>query len=586
MAESERKTRRKKGKIARFASYYKPHLPLFILDMVCATLIAVADVLFPMASRRAMYELLPDGQFSAFFWLMGALVLMYLIRSVMQYIVTYFGHTLGVRIEADMRRDLFTHMQSLSFSFYDKSRTGQLISRVVGDLFEISELAHHGPEDIFISALTLLGSFAFMLALSWKLSLVLIVVIPVLLVFTLRKRLHMSKASKEVKKKLALINADIESSISGIRVAQAFANEQHEIAKFNEGNARFEAAKSSYYKVMAEYFSGMEFITRILNVIVIAVGGGLIMAGDMDIATLITFLLFVSEFLQPIRRITTFMEQYSSGMAGFERMIELLDTEPDIADDPDAKPMENVQGDIRFNDVTFAYDDGVTVLSHVNLHIRKGEKLALVGPSGGGKSTLCQLIPRFYEPVSGSITIDGQDIRKVTLRSLRSNIGIVQQDVFLFAGTIKDNIRYGKLDATDEEIYEAARRAEIHDFIMTLPKGYDTFVGERGIMLSGGQKQRISIARIFLRNPPILILDEATSALDTETEVKIQDALDRLAAGRTTLVIAHRLSTIKNADEIIVIDDEGIAERGTHKELLERDGAYAALYKAQFAMNS
>ena len=585
MTESERKTRKKKGKIARFAAYYRPHLPLFVLDLVCATLIAAVDVLFPMASRKAMYQLLPDGQFSAFFWLMGGLVLLYVLRSIMQYVVTYFGHTLGVRIEADMRRDLFTHMQSLSFSFYDKSRTGQLISRVVGDLFEISELAHHGPEDLFISALTLAGSFAFMLALSWKLSLVLIVVIPVLLVFTLRKRLNMAKASKEVKKKLAVINADIESSISGIRVAQAFANEHYEIEKFNEGNSMFEAAKSGYYKVMAEFFAGMEFITRILNVIVIAVGGALIMAGDMDLATLITFLLFVSEFLQPIRRITTFMEQYSSGMAGFERMIELLDTEPDIADAPDAVPLENVKGDIRFHDVTFAYDDGVTVLSHVNLHIRQGEKLALVGPSGGGKSTLCQLIPRFYEPVSGSITIDGRDIRTVTLNSLRSNIGIVQQDVFLFAGTIKDNIRYGRLDATDEEIIEAAKNAEIHDFIMSLPKGYDTFVGERGIMLSGGQKQRISIARIFLRNPPILILEEATSALDTETEVKIQDALDRLAAGRTTLVIAHRLSTIKNADEIIVIDDEGIAERGTHAELLEKDGVYAALYKAQFAMN-
>ncbi|MGI6150329.1 MAG: ABC transporter ATP-binding protein [Christensenellales bacterium] len=553
--------------------------------MICATLIAAVDVLFPMATRHALYQLLPNRDYNAFFWLMGVLVLAYVIRSVMQYVVTYFGHVLGVRMEADMRRDLFAHMQTLSFSFYDKSRTGQLISRVVGDLFEISELAHHGPEDVFISALTVIGSFAFMVSLSWKLSLVLLVVIPILLLFTIRQRVRMAKASKEVKKKLALINADIESSISGVRVAQAFANEQHEIEKFNEGNSKFEASKSVYYKVMAEYQAGMEFITRILNVIVIAFGGALIMAGDMDLATLITFLLFVSEFLQPIRRITAFMEQYSSGMAGFERMIELLDTPPDIADAPDAVPLENVKGEIRFNDVTFAYDDGVTVLSNVNLTIKHGEKLALVGPSGGGKSTLCQLIPRFYEPVSGSITIDGMDIRDVTLSSLRANIGIVQQDVFLFAGTIKDNIRYGNLNATDEEIVQAAKSAEIHDFIMSLPKGYDTFVGERGIMLSGGQKQRISIARIFLRNPPILILDEATSALDTETEVKIQEALDRLSAGRTTLVIAHRLSTIKNAGEIIVIDDEGIAERGTHAELLKKDGAYAALYKAQFAMH-
>ncbi len=584
MAQSK-KNQRKKGKLARFLSYYKPHLPLFLVDMACATLIAGVDILFPMASRHAMYQLLPDRDYSSFFWLMGILVLAYIVRSAMQYVVTYFGHVLGVRMEADMRRDLFSHMQTLSFRFYDKSRTGQLISRVVGDLFEISELAHHGPEDIFISALTLTGSFAFMASLSWKLSLVLILVLPVLLIFTLRQRVRMARASKEVKSKLALINADIESSISGVRVAQAFANEKHEIEKFNRGNSKFETSKTFYYKVMAEYQAGMEFITRILNVIVIAVGGTLIMMGDMDIATLITFLLFVSEFLQPIRRITTFMEQYSSGMAGFERMIELMDTPPDIADTPGATPLKNVKGEIRFNDVTFAYDGEVTVLSRVNLTIKNGEKLALVGPSGGGKTTLCQLIPRFYEPVSGSITIDGKDIRDVTLSSLRANIGIVQQDVFLFAGTIKENIRYGNLNATDEQVVQAAKSAEIHDFIMTLPKGYDTNVGERGIMLSGGQKQRVSIARIFLRNPPILILDEATSALDTETEVKIQDALDRLSAGRTTLVIAHRLSTVKNADEIIVIDDEGIAERGAHLELLEKGGAYAALYKAQFAIH-
>lgn len=580
-----KKNHHKKGKLARFLSYYRPHLPLFLTDMVCATLIAGVDIMFPMASRHAMYQLLPNRDYSSFFWLMGILVLAYIVRSAMQYVVTYFGHVLGVRMEADMRRDLFSHMQTLSFRFYDKSRTGQLISRVVGDLFEISELAHHGPEDIFISALTLIGSFAFMAALSWKLSLVLILVLPVLLIFTLRKRVRMARASKEVKSKLALINADIESSISGVRVAQAFANEKHEIEKFNQGNSKFETSKTFYYKVMAEYQAGMEFITRILNVIVIAVGGALIMMGDMDTATLITFLLFVSEFLQPIRRITTFMEQYSSGMAGFERMIELMDTPPDIADTPGATPLKNVRGEIRFNDVTFAYDGEVTVLSRVNLTIKSGEKLALVGPSGGGKTTLCQLIPRFYEPVSGSITIDGKDIRDVTLSSLRENIGIVQQDVFLFAGTIKENIRYGNLNATDEQVVQAARSAEIHDFIMTLPQGYDTNVGERGIMLSGGQKQRVSIARIFLRNPPILILDEATSALDTETEVRIQDALDRLSAGRTTLVIAHRLSTVKNADEIIVIDDEGIAERGTHAELLEKGGAYAALYKAQFAIH-
>ena len=584
MTQSNKK-QHKKGKLARFLSYYKPHLPLFLADMTCATLIAGVDVLFPMASRHALYQLLPNKDYGSFFWLMGILVIVYVIRSFLQYVVTYFGHVLGVRMEADMRRDLFSHIQTLSFRFFDKSRTGQLISRVVGDLFEIAELAHHGPEDTFISAITIIGSFCFMVTMNWKLTLVLVVVIPILLVFTLRKRLSMSKASKEVKSKLALINADIESSISGVRVAQAFANEKHEIDKFNDGNTKFKTSKTYYYKVMAEYQAGMEFITRILNVVVIAVGGALIMIGDMDIATLITFLLFVSEFLQPIRRLTAFMEQYSSGMAGFERMIELMDTPPDIADSEGATPLKDVRGDIRFDDVTFTYDGDVTVLSHVNLDIKHGQKLALVGPSGGGKSTLCQLIPRFYEPVSGSITIDGRDIKDVTLSSLRENIGIVQQDVFLFAGTIKENIRYGNLNATDDEVIEAAKNAEIHDFIISTPDGYDTYVGERGIMLSGGQKQRVSIARIFLRNPPILILDEATSALDTETEEKIQDALDRLSEGRTSLVIAHRLSTIKNADEIIVIDDEGIAERGTHSVLMEKDGEYATLYKAQFAVH-
>jgi len=578
------KKQAKKGKLARFLSYYKPHMPLFLLDMFCATFIAVVDIMFPMATRLAMNDLLPGKNFSAFFWLMGALVAAYIIRSAMQYVVTYFGHVLGVRMEADMRRDLFSHMQTLSFRFFDKSRTGQLISRVVGDLFEISELAHHGPEDVFISALTVAGSFVFMAILNWQISLVLLVVLPILMWFTLHQRVKMSKASKEVKSKLAVINADIESSISGVRVAQAFANERHEIAKFAEGNSEFQDSKTYYYKVMAEYQAGMEFMTHILNVVVIAVGGVLILYGRMDITTLVTFLLFVSEFLQPIRRMVSFMEQYSAGMAGFERMIELMDTPPDIADSPGAAPLENVRGDIRFTDVTFAYDNEVTVLSHVNLFIKHGEKLALVGPSGGGKTTLCQLIPRFYEPVSGSITIDGREIKSVTLSSLRENIGIVQQDVFLFAGSIKENIRYGKLTATDEEVVMAAKNAEIHDFIMSLPDGYDTNVGERGIMLSGGQKQRVSIARIFLRNPPILILDEATSALDTETEVKIQDSLDKLSSGRTTLVIAHRLSTVKNADEIIVIDDEGIAERGTHADLLKKGGEYAALYKAQFAI--
>ena len=571
-------------KIKKFCSYYKPHLPLFLLDMACATVIAAVDLLFPMVTRYALSELLPKGLAGTFYLLMGTMVLAYVLRTAMQYVVTYFGHFLGVRMETDMRRDLFAHMQTLPFRFYDKARTGQLMNRVVGDLFEITELAHHGPEDLFISLLTLIGAFLMMLSINWKLALVLIVIIPLIVAFTMRQRGRMSKASKEVKKKMASINADIESSISGIRVAQAFSNQDYEIEKFEAGNTAYQNSKKLYYKAMSTYQSGMEFMSNLLYVIVIGVGGALILAGEMDLTEMITFNLFVNAFLQPIKRLAAFMEQYSAGMAGFERMIELLDVEPDIKDAPDAQPLTDVRGEIRFDDVTFSYDEGVNVLSHVNLNIRPGEKLALVGPSGGGKSTLCQLIPRFYEPVSGTISIDGKDVRSVTLASLRNSIGIVQQDVFLFAGTIRDNIRYGKLDATDEEIVLAAKRAEIHEFIMTLADGYDTFVGERGILLSGGQKQRISIARIFLRNPPVLILDEATSALDTETELKIQKALDSLAAGRTTLVIAHRLSTIKNADEIAVISDEGIAEMGTHEELLKKGGMYAELYQAQFAI--
>ena len=577
------KTKNKPGKLIRFLRYYKPHLPLFLADMFCAALIAAVDLLFPMASRLILNDLLPRGDYATFFLVIAVLIAVYVFRSAANYVVAYLGHVLGVKMEADMRHEVFSHLQCLSFSFYDKSRTGQLMSRVVGDLFEITELAHHGPEDVFISALTVLGSFVFMLALNWKLAIILMVIIPILLVFTIKLRRKMAVASTGVKRTMAVINSDIESSISGIRVSQAFANEDQEIEKFDQGNEGFKSAKKIYYKVMATYNTGMEFLMHILHVVVIAVGGLLIMAGEMDLATLVTFLLFVSAFLQPIRRITNFMEQYSAGMAGFERMLELLDTEADIKDAPDAKPIENVRGDIAFESVSFSYDGGANVLTNLSLTVPAGKKLALVGPSGGGKTTLCQLIPRFYEPTAGRITVDGRDIRTITLASLRKNIGIVQQEVFLFAGTIRENISYGNPRATEAQIIQAAKLAEIHDFIMGLPNGYDTFVGERGIMLSGGQKQRISIARVFLVNPPILILDEATSALDTETELKIQSALDRLSHGRTTLVIAHRLSTIKNADEIIVIGDEGIVEKGTHRQLLEKDGVYAGLYKAQFS---
>ena len=515
-----------------------------------------------------------------FFAVIGALVAAYLIRAGFQYFVNYWGHVLGAYMEADMRRDLFRHLQKLPFRFYDKNRTGQLMSRVVNDLFEVVELAHHGPEDLFISLVTLVGAFIILLTIQWKLALVVFALVPLIVWFTAWRRRKMSAASRQVKEQTAGINADIESSISGVRVAKAFNNETYEYEKFEKGNARYRNAKKGFYRQMGIFQSGMDFLTSIMNVAVIAFGGALIMSSQLDYIDLLTFTLYVGTFLQPIRRLSSFVEQYTVGMAGFGRFQDLLAVEPDISDAPGAAPLKDVRGDIRFEDVTFSYDEGINVLAGVNLSIRAGQTVALVGPSGGGKSTLCHLIPRFYEPTAGRITIDGWDIRGVTLQSLRDSVGIVQQDVMLFAGTILDNIRYGRLDATDEEVMEAARQAEIHEDILSMPDGYQTYVGERGIMLSGGQKQRVSIARIFLKNPPVLILDEATSALDTVTEAHIQAAFDKLAKGRTTLIIAHRLSTVRHADEIAYIDSVGVRETGTHEELMAAEGLYARLYAA------
>lgn len=576
------KTQKKRSSLRLFASYYRPHLKLFVLDLFCALLIAAVDLAFPLVTRYSMTNLLPSNMYNAFFLIMGALVLAYILRSVFSYIVAYWGHTLGVRMEADMRRDLFTHMQKLSFRFYDKNRTGQLMSRVTNDLFDITELAHHGPEDLFISLITIIGAFIVMLTINIKLALVIIILVPIGIIFTLMQRKRMMSASRRVKERTAGINAGLESSISGARVAKAFTNEAYEVGKFMESNEHFKRSKGEFYSAMGIFISGVDFFTNLFSVAVIAIGGYLIMQKNFDYIGLITFTLYVSAFLQPIRKLSQFMEQFSSGMAGFGRFRELLNEEPEITDTVNAKVLKDVKGDIEFIDVSFSYNDKTNVLNDLNLKIGAGKTLALVGPSGGGKTTLCHLIPRFYEVNSGQITIDGNDLKDVTLSSLRSNIGIVSQDVFLFAGTIRENIRYGKIDANDDEIIEAAKRAEIHDMITEMENGYDTQVGERGIRLSGGQKQRISIARIFLKNPPILILDEATSALDTITEAKIQQSFDELSKGRTTLVIAHRLSTVKNADEIIVIDEDGIVERGTHEELLLRNGAYAKLYKSQF----
>ncbi len=571
----------RRGYVPIFLSYYKPHLGLFILDMCCALGIALVDLAFPWASREAMNSLLPQSLYAAFFTVMGLLLAAYALRSVMYFIVTYWGHMMGVRIEADIRRDLFGHMQDLSFSFYDKNRTGQLMSRATNDLFEITELAHHGPEDLFISAVTLLGAFCLMLTIQWKLALIVFAIVPIFVIFTVIQRRRMVQASVRVKQNMAGINGQLESAISGMRTAKAFASEAQETAKFEQSNELFKKAKRDSYKAMGIYHAGLEFALPAMNVLTVAAGGFFIMRGEMTFVDLSAFILYISTFLTPVRKLAAFVEQFLNGMAGFKRFVELMRVEPAVQDAPDAKEMGTAKGDILIDDVSFHYEDGPAVLDHVSIHIPQGETVAVVGPSGGGKSTLCQLIPRFYDVTGGRILVDGQDVRSVTQRSLRQNIGIVQQDVFLFAGTVLDNIRYGRPDATEAEVVEAARRAEIYDDIMAMPDGFHTYVGERGVMLSGGQKQRVSIARIFLKNPPILILDEATSALDSVTEARIQSAFDELAKGRTTLIIAHRLSTIRSANRIIVVDENHILEEGTHEELLACGGEYAQLYNAQ-----
>ena len=575
--------KRKKSDLGEFFAFFRPHLGLFALDMGCAALAAVIDLVFPYVSRMSMTRLLPERMFAAFFAVMAVMIAAYILKGVCYYFITVLGHRMGVYVEADMRRAAFNHIQKLSFSFFDHNRTGALMSRITSDLFEITELAHHGPEDILISCLTIVGALAVMFTIEWRLALVLAVTLPVLIAFTLTRRVRMKKANLEVKRKTAEINSAIESGISGIRTAKAFANEKAEDDKFVAANEKYKAARREYFNAMGGFMSGMEFTTSIMQVLVIAAGGFFIMRGSMDYVDLMTFTLYVSTFVTPVRKLATFSETYMQGTAGFSRFLELMRTEPEIKDAPDADELEGVKGEVEYRGVGFRYGpDKPWVLRGIDLKIAPGEKLAVVGPSGGGKTTLCQLLERFYDVTEGAVLVDGRDVRTVTQESLHRSIGIIQQDVFIFAGTIRDNIRYGKPDATDAEIIAAAVRAEIHQDIMAMPEGYDTFVGERGVMLSGGQKQRLSIARVFLKNPPILVMDEATSALDSVTEQRIQQSLDSLAVGRTSVIIAHRLSTIRGADRVAVIEDERIVELGAPAELLERGGEFAKLWKSQF----
>ncbi|MBR4823597.1 MAG: ABC transporter ATP-binding protein [Spirochaetaceae bacterium] len=564
-----------------FFAYYKPHWKLFAADMACAVFMAAIDVAFPMFSRYALNTLIPNHELRTFLILVAVLLAGFCLHKCCNFFVAYWGHVFGNRVEQDMRRDVFDHLEKLPFSYYDTHRTGKIMSRATTDLFEITELAHHGPEDFTIAMLNLIGAFIMMLHIRWELAIVVIVVLPIMIAIGIVSRRNLSRTSTKVKETTAEVNASLESSISGIRVTKGFTNEDFERSRFDVYNKQYSAAKQVRFKYMGKFFSNIEFCNNLLSLVVLAVGGYFIIKGKMTLPDLVAANLFVAAFRAPIGKLNFLVEQFSTGMAGFNRFIEIMRTEPEPGDAPDAVEILSARGNISFKNVSFSYTEDFPVLDGVNLDIHAGEKFALVGASGGGKSTICNLIPRFYEITGGEISLDGIDIRKIKKQSLRAQIGIVQQDVFLFAGTIRDNIAYGKPDATDAEIEAAARRAEIHDDIMLMPNGYNSIVGERGIKLSGGQKQRVSIARCFLKNPPILILDEATSALDTATEIKIQHSFDELAKGRTTLVIAHRLSTIKNADKIAVVTDHGIAEQGTHDELMEKRGEYYKLRTVQ-----
>ena len=559
--------------------YFRPHRGLFVLDLSCALVMALIDLAFPLVARSAMNQLLPARQFDTFFMVMIIVAAAFVIRACMNYIITYWGHMFGVRVEADLRDDLFRHMQSLDFKFFDSNRTGQLMNRMTGDLFEITELSHHGPEDLFVAFITIIGAICIMFTVQWQLALVILIIIPIFLAVVMLCRKNMVTTSRNVKITMSEINGEIESGLSGIRTSKAFANEESDYRKFAQANEKFKTAKCASYSAFGKFNSSLEYFMCIMPVVIMAFGGWLIMKDNMNYVDLVTFYLYISTFINPIRKLGNFTEIFMNGYAGLTRFIDLMRLQPEVQEPENPVKPDTVRGRISIENVCFTYDDKTSVLDNINLEISEGETVAIVGPSGGGKSTLCQLIPRFYDVDAGCVKLDNVDVRSISKEALRKNIGIVQQDVFLFPGTVMDNIRYGRPEATDEEVFEAARKAEIYEDIMNMPDKFDSYVGERGVLLSGGQKQRISIARIFLKNPPVLILDEATSALDTVTETRIQKAFDKLAEGRTTVIIAHRLSTIRGADRIILIDDGRIKEEGTHEQLMAAGGQYAQLYR-------
>ena len=567
--------------LKRFLAYYRPHKVIFIFDMIASLLVALIAIVYPIVTRTMLNDLIPNKNYRMIVIFGITLLVLYFVRMLLNFFIQYYGHVMGVRMQAQMRSDMFKHLEKLPYSFYDNNETGKIMSRMTSDLMDISELAHHGPENILISTISVITSFIYLFSINKWLTLIIFFCVPFLLLIATLLRKKMRNAFMESRRSIAQINASLEGSISGIRVTKAFNNANKEEEKFEEGNHSFVESRKAAYKAMGQFHSSTSFITDIFNVVVLIAGGLFLYAGSISFGDYSAFIVSVALFISPVMTMINFMEQYQNGVTGFTRFLEIIDAEPE-KDTDGAVDAGILEGHIELRDVTYSYDEGKEVLDHISLNIEKGKTYALVGPSGGGKTTICHLIPHFYDIDSGKILIDGKDIDTLTRSSVRRNIGIVQQDIYLFNASIRDNILYGRLDATEEEVIEAAKRANIHDYIMTLENGYDTQIGERGVRLSGGQKQRLSIARVFLKDPPILILDEATSALDNTTEILIQQALDELCKGRTTLVVAHRLSTIKNADEIAVVADGRIVEKGTHEQLLALDGEYAKLYKLQF----